>query len=75
LDKLTELISEFSHSNVGSNMITITCADPSTYEQAAQLPERYDLLRVRMGGWSEFFVAMFDFHQQYIQRRPYYTPS
>jgi pyruvate-formate lyase len=28
-----------------------------------------------MGGWSEFFVAMFDFHQQYIQRRPYYTPN
>ncbi|OMC13536.1 Dyp-type peroxidase [Mycobacterium sp. SP-6446] len=75
LDKLTELISEFSHSKLGSNMITITCADPATYEQAAEFPERYDLLRVRMGGWSEFFIAMFDFHQQYIQRRPYYTSS
>jgi len=28
-----------------------------------------------MGGWSEFFVAMFDFHQEYIRRRPYYTPA
>jgi Dyp-type peroxidase family len=75
LAKLTELICDFSHSKLGSNMITITCADPATYEQAAEFPERYDLLRVRMGGWSEFFIAMFDFHQQYIQRRPYYTPS
>jgi pyruvate-formate lyase len=38
-----------------------------------QYPERYDLVRVRMGGWSEFFVAMFDFHQEYIRRRPYYA--
>jgi pyruvate-formate lyase len=74
LAKLTELICDFSHSKLGSNMITITCADPATYEQAAEFPERYDLLRVRMGGWSEFFIAMFDFHQQYIQRRPYFTP-
>ena len=73
LDRLTALISEFSHSKLGSNMITITCADPATYAQAAELPERYDLVRVRMGGWSEFFVAMFDFHQEYIRRRPYYT--
>jgi Dyp-type peroxidase family len=73
LDKLTQLIHDFSHSKLGSNMITITCADTSTYDQAAQFPERYDLVRVRMGGWSEFFVAMFDFHQNYIMRRPYYT--
>jgi len=75
LDRLVALISDFSHGRLGSNMITITCADPQTYAQAAQFPERYDLLRVRMGGWSEFFVAMFDFHQEYIRRRPYYTPA
>ncbi len=73
LDRLTTLISDFSHSKLGSNMITITCADPKTYAQAMQYPERYDLVRVRMGGWSEFFVAMFDFHQEYIRRRPYYA--
>jgi Dyp-type peroxidase family len=75
LDRLTALISDFSHSKLGSNMITITCADPATYAQAMQFPERYDLVRVRMGGWSEFFVAMFNFHQEYIRRRPYYTPA
>jgi len=75
LDRLTALISDFSHGRLGSNMITITCADPTTYAQAMQFPERYDLVRVRMGGWSEFFVAMFDFHQEYIRRRPYYTAA
>jgi pyruvate-formate lyase len=73
LDKLTQLIREFAHSKLGSNMMTITCGDPSTYENAAEFPERYDLFRTRMGGWSEFLVAMFDFHQDYVRRRPYYT--
>ena len=72
LDRLTELIRAFSHGEIGSNMVTITCADPSTYEAAAAFPERYDLVRVRTGGWSEYYVAMFDFHQEYFRRRVYY---
>lgn len=72
-EDLEALIRSFAHGELGSNMITITCADPSTFEQAAQFPERYDLVRARTGGWSEFFVAMFDFHQEYIRRRPYYA--
>lgn len=75
LERLAELIADFSHGKLGSNMITVTCADTETYKQAADLPERYDLVRVRMGGWSEFFVSMFDFHQNYIMRRPYYLPG
>lgn len=75
LDRLTELIQGFAHSKLGSNLITITCADPETYASAMRYPERYDLVRVRMGGWSEFYVAMFDFHQEYIRRRPYYAPG
>ncbi|MGE3801353.1 MAG: Dyp-type peroxidase [Candidatus Kapaibacterium sp.] len=71
-DKLCELIEAFAKSELGSNMMTITCADPSTYEQAMEYPERYDLVRNRTGGWSEFFIAMFDFHQEYIRRRVYY---
>jgi Dyp-type peroxidase family len=73
LDKLTELIRAFAHGETGSNMVTITCADPATYEDALRTPERYDLLRVRTGGWSEFYVAMFDFHHEYFRRRAYYT--
>lgn len=74
LDKLTAMIRDFTHSRLGSNMITVTCADPQTFEGAMRLPERYDLVRVRMGGWTEFYIAMFDFHQQSILRRPYYSP-
>lgn len=72
LEDLTSLVRDFAHSKLGSNMMTVTCGDHSTYMGAAELPERYDLVRVRMGGWSEFFVTMFDFHQDYIMRRPYY---
>lgn len=73
LDKLKDLIHDFAHSKTGSNMITITCADPETFQGAANFPERYDLVRARMGGWTEFYISMFDFHQQSILRRPYYT--
>jgi pyruvate-formate lyase len=43
----------------------------STYDAAMASPERYDLLRVRTGGWSEFFVAVLDFRQEYFRRRVY----
>ena len=59
----------------GSSIMTITCANPGTYEQAALDPEKYDLLRARMGGWTEFFVTMFPAHQAQHQRRPFETPE
>jgi pyruvate-formate lyase len=55
--------------------MTITCADPETYEQATKDPEKYDLLRARMGGWTEFFVTMFPAHQAQHQRRPFELPQ
>jgi pyruvate-formate lyase len=54
----------------GSSVMTITCANAETFAQAALDPEKYDLLRVRMGGWSEFFVTMFPAHQAQHQWRP-----
>jgi pyruvate-formate lyase len=59
----------------GASIMTITCADPNTYEQARRDPEKYDLLRARMGGWTEFFVTMFPAHQEQHQRRPFETPA
>jgi pyruvate-formate lyase len=55
--------------------MTVTCADPATYEQATKDPEKYDLLRARMGGWTEFFVTMFPAHQAQHQRRPFELPQ
>jgi pyruvate-formate lyase len=52
--------------------MTITCANPETYKAAMRNPEKYDLLRARMGGWMDFCVAMF---QAQHQRRPFETAS
>lgn len=68
--ELRTLLRDFAHGRLGSNMMSITCADPVTLANAQQFPDRYDLVRMRMGGWSEFFVAMFPEHQEQHKRRP-----
>lgn len=70
LAELTDLIREFAQGRIGSNMMSISCADPDTLARAQRTPEAYDLIRLRMGGWSEFFVAMFPHHQEQHKRRP-----
>ena len=69
-DNMSRVIGEFARSETGSNMMTVTCASPETFEQAVKFPEAHDLVRVRMGGWSDFFIAMFPAHQQHLMRRP-----
>ena len=32
------------------------------------------VVRVRMGGWTEFYATMFPEHQEQHQRRQYFTP-
>jgi Dyp-type peroxidase family len=59
----------------GASIMTITCANADTYERATRDPEKYDLLRARMGGWTEFFVTMFPAHQSQHQRRPFEVAS
>jgi Dyp-type peroxidase family len=59
----------------GSSVMTVTCADPDTFGAATIDPEKYDLLRARMGGWTEFFVTMFPAHQSQHRRRPLQTPE
>jgi Dyp-type peroxidase family len=68
-DSLKAALRAFAQGH-GSSVMTITCADPETFEAATVDPEKFDLLRVRMGGWSEFFVAMFPAHQSQHRRRP-----
>jgi len=75
VEKLEELIREYAEGNVGSNLVTVTMADPDTYALAAAQPERYELVRVRMGGWTEFFSAMFPAHHDQHRRRPYFVPE
>jgi len=50
----------------------VTCANPDTFAKAQRNPEQYDLIRVRTGGWSEFYIAFFTAHQKHQERRMYY---
>jgi formate C-acetyltransferase len=44
--------------DIGCNMLTVTVTDVEELKQAMKEPEQYRHLRVRMGGWSAYFVAL-----------------
>lgn len=69
-ERLVQILDAFT-GGAGSNVLTVTVADQYTFLAAARSPEAYDLLRVRMGGWTEMFVAMHAVHQKVHPRRPY----
>jgi len=71
-DKLVDILQAFANGHGGS-ICTFTVADPETFAAAQENPERYNLIRVRMGGWTEFFVALFPSHQEQHKRRPLYA--
>ena len=73
LESVKEMIRLFANGE-GANVLTITCANNETYERAMKDPEKYDIVRNRMGGWSEFFVTMFPDHQKQHIRRPISLP-
>ncbi|TFH53716.1 MAG: hypothetical protein E4G89_00750 [Methanothrix sp.] len=70
---LTKVLHSFRLGKLGSNMLSITCADRETLAKAQKYPERYDLLRLRYGGWSEFFIGMYKDHQEQHLRRPIFA--
>jgi Dyp-type peroxidase family len=73
VESMVDFIKRYAQGEVGSNLITITCVDPDTYASAVEDAEKFDLVRVRMGGWTEYFSAMFPEHQKQHQRRPFFT--
>ncbi|CAC5374758.1 unnamed protein product [Mytilus coruscus] len=50
-DELVNFIRSYANGEdgIGANLLTITCADEDTYQQAYRDSEKYDLIRVRMG--------------------------
>ena len=72
--QLIEAIQTFANGEAG-NVLTFTVANPETFVGAQKNPDDYDLLRVRMGGWTEFFIALFPDHQSQHMRRPLYVTS
>lgn len=63
LDRLTALLRSFV--DMKGNIMTITVSDAATLRAAQREPERYRGLRVRMGGWSAYFIALSKEQQEY----------
>ncbi|WP_047686050.1 MULTISPECIES: Dyp-type peroxidase [Xenorhabdus] len=68
-EELVKVLEHFAHGE-SSNILTVTVANPETFAKARNHPEMYDLLRVRMGGWTNFFTSVFPDTQEQHQRRP-----
>lgn len=73
-EDLVEVLKQFA-TGKSSNILTITVANPNSMEEAMSSPEQYDLLRVRTGGWTAYFTAMFPNIQEQHRRRPLSTPE
>lgn len=69
--ELKDMLRRFANREGGS-ICTFTACDPKTFAAAQERPESYNLLRVRMGGWTEFFITLFPNHQEQHKRRPLY---
>ncbi|KAK2570558.1 putative dehydratase PflD [Acropora cervicornis] len=70
---MVTLLKNYADGNViGGNILTIICANPDTFANAQLNPEKYDLIRVRTGGWNEFYITFFTAHQKHLERRIYY---
>ncbi len=55
--------------DMGGNMLTLTVTDVEELKRAMREPEKYRHLRVRMGGWSAYFVMLGEEQQRlHIQR-------
>ncbi len=70
LERLSALLRSFVE--IGGNILTITVSDAETLRAAQREPENYRSLRVRMGGWSAYFVALSkdqqEFHIRAVER-------
>jgi formate C-acetyltransferase len=53
----------------GGAMMTLTVADTEELRAAQREPERYESLRVRMGGWCAYFTMLSHEQQEHHIRR------
>jgi formate C-acetyltransferase len=53
----------------GGSMMTLTVADTEELRAAQREPEKYDSLRVRMGGWCAYFTMLSREQQDHHIRR------
>jgi len=74
VERLVRVMQQFARGQ-SSNILTVTVANPDTFTEATGSPEQYDLLRVRTGGWTNFFTSVFPTIQDQHRRRPVSTPE
>ncbi len=74
VERLISVLQQFAQGQ-SSNILTVTVANPDTFGEAVGSPEQFDLLRVRTGGWSNFFTSVFPLIQDQHRRRPVSTPE
>ncbi len=67
LDRLVALVRAFVE--LGGNILTVTVADVDTLREAQRSPEQHRNLRVRVGGWQAYFVALDREHQEHVIAR------
>ncbi len=67
--ELVKVLAQFAKGE-SSNILTVTVANPKTFIEATTHPEQYDLLRVRTGGWTNFFTSVYPNVQAEHRRRP-----
>jgi len=73
VEALRDFISDYANNRVkATSILTFTTGNPDRYAAAITQPQQYELFRVRMGGWSNFYIAQWLVHQQHHQRRPFY---
>ena len=73
LEVLIDVLQDFADGK-GGNMMTVTTASTEILCKAKADPEFYNLVRVRMGGWTEFFSVLYGAHKEQHLRRPIYLP-
>jgi formate C-acetyltransferase len=66
-DRLAGLIEAFVR--LGGNILTLTVTDVEELKRAMEEPDKYRHLRVRMGGWSAYFVMLSQEQQRLHIRR------
>lgn len=67
LQRMSGLIKGFCE--LGGSMMTLTVADTEELKAAQREPEKYQSLRVRMGGWSAYFTMLSREQQDHHIRR------
>jgi formate C-acetyltransferase len=67
IKRLTGFIKAFIE--LGGNMLTLTLTDVEELKRAMKEPEKYRHLRVRVGGWTAYWVTLTEEYQRlHIQR-------